>query len=803
MSIQWLNKVTSQSVGGKASKLQKLVQIGLNVPNGFVIFSKESLQNGKAIEPFLEALGDGPKAIRSSASVEDGTEYSFAGQFDTFLNVVGQEGIKSSIYNCFLSAKNAQVSSYKTTLKNEGEVNMAVIVQDMVNAEMAGVLFTADPVSGRRDHIIINAVTGLGEKLMAGKTDAQDYTLSHKGKILKRGGELLSDQQLKLLSEESLRVQLNFGYPVDMEWAFDDSGELYWLQARPITKLPSVHFNELDCPVPSHHVVTRGNIGEMMPGAVTPLTWSVFAYAIEHGMRNFYKGMGALPARIGPTHRYIVMYYNHLFMNLTNCYDASRNVWLSEKEDIDFSLAGQKVSESPSPPQTFFLKQFINFVREFFLLRNAPQRLEKLILLEKNFQIPDTEDISLLYSHLSRGREILVEAYSHHYVTSGQSGAYHAMLMRILLKDHKAISPEEHHLLSLLYKHIAGIEGANVIKALEDLTQDIFSNKKFAQKFVGYTPKEAYEWVQKENSSLGKQFQDFLKTHGHRCVREAELSEKSWAQQPEYLIQLLQMQTRHLNRSSQKIVSPESKASENGEEQTIIENINKKLSFVARSIFHWVLPRVREAVARRERSKSLCIKVQYKLKHAYRTLANLLVKRNLLEHEDHIFFLTHSEIKEMIKGSQTSLKKTAETRSGQQSELMKLKFDLIYLGHPEPIEEAKQEIPEAKGNELTGIPVSSGKVRGRVKCIQSLEDAQQIKPNDIMVAAYTDIGWTPYFSLIKGLITEIGSPLSHGAVVAREYGIPVVVSVKGALKRLRDGDEITLDATRGKITIES
>ena len=293
MSIQWLNKAPSQNIGGKASKLQKLTQIGLNVPNGFVVFGEESFQDSKSIETFLKDLGDGPKAIRSSASVEDGDEYSFAGQFDTFLNIVGQEDIKSSIYNCFLSAKNAQVSSYKTALKKEGEANMAVIVQDMVNAETAGILFTANPVSGRRDHIVINAVAGLAEELTAGKTDAEDYTVSHQGKILKRGGGILSDQQLKLLFEESLRAQLTFGYPVDMEWAFDGLGKLYWLQARPITKLPSVHFNELDCPVPSGHVITRGNIGEMMPGAVTPLTWSVFAYAIEHGYEEFLQGHGS------------------------------------------------------------------------------------------------------------------------------------------------------------------------------------------------------------------------------------------------------------------------------------------------------------------------------------------------------------------------------------------------------------------------------------------------------------------------------------------------------------------------------
>ena len=310
--------------------------------------------------------------------------------------------------------------------------------------------------------------------------------------------------------------------------------------------------------------------------------------------------MGALPDQVSPPHRYIFMYYNHLFMNLTTSYDASCNVWLSEKEDIDFSLAGQIVSESPSPPQAFFLKQFINFIREFFLLRNAGRRLEKLILLEKNFQIPDTEDIDLLYACLSRGREALVEAYSHHYVTSGQSGAYHAMLMRILLKDNKALSPKEHHLLSLLYKHITGIEGSDVIKAIEGLAQDISSNKEFAQKFVRHTPREAYEWIQKENSPLTDQFQNFLKTHGHRCVREAELSEKSWAQQPEYLIQLLQMQAKHWNESPQKKVSSGSNISENKEETMIIKNIDEKLSFVARHIFHWVLPRVREAVARRK-----------------------------------------------------------------------------------------------------------------------------------------------------------------------------------------------------------
>ena len=206
----------------------------------------------------------------------------------------------------------------------------------------------------------------------------------------------------------------------------------------------------------------------------------------------------------------------------------------------------------------------------------------------------------------------------------------------------------------------------------------------------------------------------------------------------------------------------------------------------------YFLPKVRTAIAAREKSKSLCIKIQQKIKLGYCHLANRLVEEGLLEENEQIFFLTHQEIGQLIATKNKELVSLAKERKSQFAAINQLDFEDVSYGHPMPIATNNNKTNSI----LSGTVVSQGRVTGRVKVIRNLAEADQLEKGDIMVCRYTDIGWTPYFALIGGLITEIGSPLSHGAVVAREYGIPAVVNVKGAMEFLADYPMITIDSTK-------
>jgi len=225
----------------------------------------------------------------------------------------------------------------------------------------------------------------------------------------------------------------------------------------------------------------------------------------------------------------------------------------------------------------------------------------------------------------------------------------------------------------------------------------------------------------------------------------------------------------------------------------------KRLPVHKRLIFRILLPTARKAVARREISKALAIRMVNEMRKGYRVLAEKMTASgiSLLDDPDQIYFLTHDEIGKLIKTKDRSILLKANQRRELLPESDKLQFQEVCFGIPEPMK--VRLYPEIREGQLRGTPVSCGKIKARVRIIHTLEEADQLENGEIMVASFTDIGWTPYFSIISGLITEIGSPLSHGAVVAREYGIPAIVGVKEATSLLSTGELVFLDGDRGVV----
>jgi pyruvate,water dikinase len=198
-------------------------------------------------------------------------------------------------------------------------------------------------------------------------------------------------------------------------------------------------------------------------------------------------------------------------------------------------------------------------------------------------------------------------------------------------------------------------------------------------------------------------------------------------------------------------------------------------------------------------TKALSMRIVNRTRKAYRSYATTLVQHGLLDDTDQIYFLTREEIGRLIEDHNPAWKVKANKRRIQLPETAKLQFPLMNVGIPEPLEE--EEPVSIAGNQIRGIPVSRGVVRARARIVNSIAEAAALQQGEIMVVSFTDIGWTPYFSVIGGLITEIGSPLSHGAVVAREYGIPAVVSAKGARQFIKTGDMVALDGTSGTVEL--
>ena len=786
--MDWIfpvDQLSENKGGGKATGLALLKRFGKNIPVTWVV----TTSNPKILQPFISSLPpDKTWAVRSSAAGEDSAEASFAGQYVTFLHVKGKDQILKSIRQCFAAEGSEQANTYKKHMKT-GKTGMNVILQEMIVPEVSGVLFTVDPVSNRHDKISLSMVTGTADQLMSGTREGETL-LFYKQRWSQNKCRFIPPEIFRKLVREALEIEERYGQPADLEWAIDSNGVLFWLQLRPVTGMDSVHMNELDHkPRYSNPIYTRGNIGEMMPGPVTPLTLSTFGKAIDRGLQVFYKKAGVLSS-LSDEYIFVHSYYNHLFFDVNALYEMAKRVWLTSKENVDFSVVGELVPHVEIKPDISLWKRMINFIRVTIYMLRGPKAVVLLRKLESRFRLDCPDDPRDCYRLISENMQILFDAYDLHYISSSQSGGYFTSILNIY-SGGKPPLPEHYEKVARLFTHIPDIESAQALLALDKLSLMLAKIPGIRESFLKAPIEAAIRFLSEEApENIKKSWQAFIQRHGHRCVREAELREKEWALDPAPVIEGLKGKTISLL-EDKKITSLPKNATNHFKDDKDLNRFNRLL-------IQWLLPKARASVARREQTKALAILVQYRFKLAYRYLAKLLVNHGLLEDPDLIFFLSHQEIGLLLQGNEiTKWNKISRERRSLFKEMQQLSFPDLIFGIPVPEEE---NTDTRKGN-LTGIPVSRGITEGKVRLVHSLSEARSLQEGEIMVSKYTDIGWTPFYSIIKGMITEIGSPLSHGAVVAREYNLPALVSVKGAMNQLKDGQLIRLDAIKGKVEI--
>ena len=785
--IRPLSEANIAEAGGKARGLARLMEMQVNVPDGVVLIPRHGEDWRPELESYLAKTSPGLVAVRSSALAEDGETASFAGQFESVLSCSGPQEIVAAAEKCMSSAGEKRVGSYTGHFNvDKGDI-FPVVIQKMVNAARSGVIFTCNPVNHRTDQWMINVTSGVGEALMAGTAEGEQILITRNGNILEKG-LLLDEAQIEGIYRDARSITRTFGRPMDLEWAIDQRGELFWLQARPVTTLKRVHMNELDSELfADNEVLTRANIGEMMPGPVTPLTFSVFGRAIEVGLQDFYIACGALDD-FTDDWIYFRMFYNHIFFSMTRLVDISEAVLMNKKENVEFAIMGDMLGDRfgdyrPVKPKVFPLRLW-NQARQFRYLSGGVKRAKILENIAETFSLKESQDPHVLYREICQSLAVLNEAYSHHYCASSQSGTFQSVLMAILSGGSDKPDIGNYRDAAFLMSDLDELESADVVKSI-DLLYEWYKNDEEVMDWLGS--------VSKESSSPGviefrEHFDDLLAKHGHRCVREGELREKSWSEEPEKLLNLI----RKRFQGGDRIEAGRTSYKEHR------ARILSGMSGIKGRILSRVLKSARAAVARREFTKSMAVKVQQKVKKAYLLLAEMMVARGLLEDEDQVFFLSHEELGLLLESGDAKWKDLAEQRRVIFPDSFDLKFEDVNQGYPEPLSKDAHVI-RIHGDSVKGLPVSAGLVEARIRIVEKLEDADTLEKGEIMVCQYTDVGWTPYFSLASGLITEIGSPLSHGAVVAREYGIPAVVNAKGALGFFKNGELVLLDGATGVI----
>ena len=764
------------AVGGKAKGLDLLIKHHFTVPKGFVITEIDQIDE-EAVYQAFDALNVAHVSVRSSASNEDQSGASNAGQYETCL-FVDRAHLLESVQKCLDSLESHRVQDYAQHF-DLGKGKMNVVVQEMVDSDKAGVLFTASPNKG--SDILIEAVKGQGENLVSGQVSAHQYEISRKY-YRSCSDDLLDEAEIKQLYEIGKKIRTTFGEEKDIEWALKD-GTLYLLQMRPITtEIIDVEEFDRDDDI-SKHLFTKRNVGEMMPGAVTPLTLSTSVKAIDYGMRYMQcvAGLYKSPHDLEPL-RVISSISGHLFFDMDLLYLMHTRVGIANPQSMNLSIMGEYHDYPPiTAPFASPIVRGVNSVKFLKYVMSGRGAMKKFANMLTKVHFLETDFYRELYKSIDANLAYLDESLIYHYASSAYSGSATSTLY-MMVDKYFPDKKEYQSFLSHLLTNIPNIESADILSRLQDLAMMI---KQQAPKAVDFLADELLAYI-RNNAEIKAKYQEFLEHHGHRCIKEAEMRNKPWREDEislmNYLLSII--------KSPMSLVQKEEKI-DYRKEFAFIKNPLLKAASINYA------KKSRQGVVDRESTKSQLIKLIDLFKTQYVRLAELLVAGNLLSDADLIYFLTHEEIGKLIAGD-ASLLPLAVRRRKAYAIQEELSFDDTYIGKPI----ADLFDVEQSDGVLKGVPVSNGGCEGVVRVVYSAEDANQLQKGEIMVVRFTDVGWTPYYSIVNGLITEIGSSLSHGAVVAREYGLPTIVNVKGATKILKNGDYIKMDASKGTVVIE-
>ncbi|MEH6587103.1 MAG: PEP/pyruvate-binding domain-containing protein [Halioglobus sp.] len=779
-----LEQIKDDTLGGKAYGLSRLLAMGLAVPPAFVIRSAQSGSYPEDLDQHYRNLDCDKVAVRSSAQGEDGADASFAGQYESVLNVDGTSELRQAIDHCVASTTTDRAKRYQEDKLNGSETTMNVVVQRMVDAHAAGVVFTADPLSARRDLLIIDAVAGLGEALVSGEATPDHYGVTTSGAIMRRqlvgDTALLSDEQISEIAKQARAAAIHEGQPLDLEWAIDQTGNLFWLQARPITTLPA-DLNEFDSTLPRpDDVLTISNVSEMMPGAVCPLTMSFTGWGIDYGLQHMQVTVGTRE-RIDSNWQLTASAYGHLFLNMTGSMVMSAGVLGSSAEQAAQTLCGRIVPELKELPPLPLWKRVINTGKLLRYCLTAPGVVQRFGDELEQFAIAEKNQSAAMWAEISQKSWFFDHCMAVHIQSSALSGFLCAIVENMVSgKSNNSTVDEQAEAVRLL-AGASGVESALMLEQLDELLDRVAQHPNAEQEFQRATIEDATLWL-RATPGLQQEFDNFLNQHGHRGYRELCMRDPSWSDELTPLIQSMQ-------------AAVHARLLTGGHRELHSEDI--QWSSLSRGL-RWILPKAHNAIRRREHSKSQLVQLAHRFKLAFRCLGERMAAEGILPDADLVFFFSTAELSEFIADPSAAAVEHALARRDALDYQQQFEFPEISVGLPLPLEPQPVDIADGV---LQGRPASRGIVEGIVRVAHTLQEAAELEPGEILVTPITDIGWTPYFSLIGGLVTDLGSSVSHGAVIAREYGLPCVVNARQATRFLQTGNRVLLDGDKGTVVL--
>ncbi len=847
----------SQQVGGKAWNLARLARYGMNVPLGQAISVAAYRQwlAGSGLETELLAaarqaeseratalaavttrlaaiptgldlvgLAESPLAVRSSAPQEDSVNASFAGIHTSLLNVQGQDALEQAIRTVWLSLWSPAAVVYREHigLAHE-EASMAVLLMPLIAAKASGIAFTRDPLSGRDDRMVIHATHGLGESLVSGLTsgdeiilaeDILDDTLSvlrmtpgdksvrvdavpgggtEVSRLETDPGWVLNEEEALQLGEQ-LRlaaVALDYARPdFDLEWAWD--GEQFWLlQARPITATNRCTYPELQS---QPDIWTRGNTRDVVPDPLSPIDWSASRRLVNALLKQSFQLIGF---ELHPGVQRAGLFHGRLYLNLSLMqWEAYASLGMPPAA-MNRLVGGHQPEIRTSPP-TFRQRMVhgVNLVR-YILRAFGQRRAGRRAVVEvmdtavawrrKPLPQSDAEFVATLrsYSRYSRG------AHDLHFLQGSASGA-----LSFLVDTIEAHLPGEGHALAAALMavgppSVTAQQTYDLIAIAREAMADPFTRQWLEQR----RPGSDSDWLELPESNLFRHaFADFLERYGHRGVYETYTRNPRWREQPGYLLDSL------LELAATDLAALESVRNESAVRAR--RRVVAALPWWKRSLLNGMIREAKAGSNEREAARSAIIALLESVRRALLALGQRWVEAGWLKAADEIFFLLLPEINAVLDGvlSGSGLGSRVDDRCEQfvawsNEEAPDVILEQADGALAEQVED--ESALSADGDSFNGISVAVGRVTGTASLLHSPEQGARLVRGEILVVPSTDPAWTPLFLKAGGLVMETGGYLSHGAIVAREFGIPAVVNLPGILQQLQDGDRLEVDGFKG------
>ena len=878
LNFQQINKTKTSLVGGKGANLGELSKIeNLKVPAGFCISTeayKEIVRQNEALNPLLdqlanlrsddrkaisgisakirqmieetpipediateitqqlEQLGDtNAYAVRSSATAEDLPNASFAGQQDTFLNIIGKAAILKHVSKCWASLFTDRAVTYR--LQNgfdHKQVLLSVVVQKMIFPDVAGIMFTADPLTGNRKIVSIDASFGLGEALVSGLVNADNYkvregaiiekkistkklavfaseeggTNEHEVGLDQQNSQSLTDDQIFELERLGRKIESHFGVPQDIEWCLADNA-LYIVQSRPITTLfPIPETNDRD----PHIYISVGH-QQMMTDAMKPLGLSFFllltpALMRTAGGRLFVDVAPMLGSPAGRNTLVNVLGKSDPIIKDALTTILERGGFIESSEDEE-SRSG-KSEKAIAPPNYQALNDYDapeQIVSD--LIRNSQISIENL---KQDIQTKSGDDLfDFILQDIQHLKKTKSESQSFEAIMTGMNAAsWINEKMNEWLGEKNAADILTQSVPNNITSEmgLALLDVADVIREHPEVVKYLERVKDEGSTVNGIVTDKIRSFLSKLpefDGGLESQaaITAFLDKYGMRCAGEIDITRTRWSENPAALIPLILGNIKNFESGESKRKFEQGKQNALNKELDLLDRLKQlpdgeqKAKETKRMI-----DLVRNLSGYREYPKYGIVSRYFVYKQALLKQAEQLVQAEVIEEKEDIYFLSFEELRQIVSINKMD-RGLIHKRKNEFEIYKKLTPPRVFTSDGEIITGSyKRENLPAEA--IVGLAVSAGTIEGRARVILNMESAD-IKSGDILVTAFTDPSWTPLFVSIKGLVTEVGGLMTHGAVIAREYGIPAVVGVENATKLIKDGQRIRVNGTDGFVEL--